>query len=69
MEMLSRRVAGSEASEADAVYEGIQKGLYSRLYSANEGLHEEKKDLSSGIQGRYIYTNRVKEEGLIWPRI
>ena len=63
------RVAGSEAGVADAGIEGIQKGLYSRLYSVDEGLHEEKKDLSSGRQGRYIYTNRVEEKGLVWPRI
>ena len=69
MEMLSKRVAGSEAGVADAGNEGIQKGLYSRLYSVDEGLHEEKKDLSSGLQGRYIYTNRVEEKGLVWPRI
>jgi hypothetical protein len=48
MEMLSMRVAGSEAGVADAGNEGIQKGLYSRLYSVDEDLHEEKKDLSSG---------------------
>ena len=63
------RVAGSEAGVADAGNDRIQKGLYSGLYSVDEGLHEEKKDLSSGRQGRYIYTNRVEGKGLVWPRI
>ena len=56
------RVAGSEAGVADAGNEGIQKGLYSRLYSVDKDLHEEKKDLSSGRQGHYIYTNRVEKK-------
>ena len=64
MEMLSKRVGCSEADVADAVFEGIQKALKDRLYSVDEGLHEEKKDLSSGRQGRYIYTNRVEEKRL-----
>ena len=37
-EMLSKRVGRNEADVADAVFEGIQKGLNSRLYSVDEDL-------------------------------
>ena len=48
MVKLSRRVSGSKADVADAVLEGIQRGLYSRLYSVEGKLHEQKKELSGG---------------------
>ena len=49
MVKLSRRVSGSKADVADAVLEGIQKGnWYSRLYSVEGKLHEQKKELSGG---------------------